>query len=76
MSNLPVVSGEVAKAAFEKMGFRVARIKGSHHILKRDGHRYLLTVPIHGGKILKPGTLRSLIRDAAITIEEFQNLIQ
>lgn len=75
MSNLPTITGEKAKAAFEKLGFYEVRVKGFHHILKRDGHRYLLSVPLHGGKNLKPGTLRTLIRDSGITVEQFQDLL-
>ena len=75
MSSLPTITGKEAKAAFEKLGFYEDRVKGSHHILKRDGHRYLLSVPIHGGKNLKSGTLRALIRASGITVEQFQDLL-
>lgn len=75
MSNLPAITGKKAKAAFEKLGYAEVRVKGSHHTLKRDGHCYLLTVPIHGGKNLKSGTLRGLIRTAGITIEQFRDLL-
>lgn len=75
MSSLPVVTGEEAIKAFSKLGFSVARIRGSHHIMKKEGHRHLLTVPVHPGQTLKTGTLRSLIRDAGIIREQFAELV-
>jgi predicted RNA binding protein YcfA (HicA-like mRNA interferase family) len=71
MSDLPSVTGEQAKSAFSRFGFRVARIKGAHHIMKKPGHRYSLSVPVHKGDILKKGTLRTLIDIAGITVDEF-----
>ncbi len=75
MSSLPVVDGNRAMAAFAKFGFNHLRTTGSHAILKKDGHRYLLSVPLHAGTKLKPGTLRSLIRTAGITVEQFRNAL-
>ncbi len=71
MSDLPAVTGEQAKAAFGRFGFCLARISGSHHIMKKPGHRYNLSVPVHGNDILKKGTLRRLIDAAGITVDEF-----
>lgn len=69
MSDLPQVSGEKAIRALGRLGFHQARQRGSHVILKKDGFPLLLSVPLHGE--LKAGTLRSLIRDAGITVDEF-----
>lgn len=71
MVSLPTVTGAEAVRAFQRLGFYVNRIVGSHHQMKRDGFRFILTVPVHGSKPLKPGTLRKLIRAAGITVEEF-----
>jgi predicted RNA binding protein YcfA (HicA-like mRNA interferase family) len=75
MPKLPTVTGPEAVAAFEQLGFVVARIKGAHHNMKRDGHPYVLTIPVHGNEPIAPGTLRSLIRAAGVTIEEFTALL-
>jgi predicted RNA binding protein YcfA (HicA-like mRNA interferase family) len=75
MASLPSVTGRQAVEAFGKAGFALVRISGSHHMLRRPGHRYVLSVPVHGKKKLKPGTLRSLIRDAGMTVEEFCELL-
>jgi predicted RNA binding protein YcfA (HicA-like mRNA interferase family) len=75
MPELPVVTGREAIQAFEKAGFCLERVEGSHHILKKAGHVYLLTVPVHGATPLKRGTLRSLIRSAGLTVGEFVSLL-
>ena len=55
--------------AFEKLGWTIARQKGSHIILVKDGERATLSVPNH--QPVARGTLRSLIRAAGLTLEEF-----
>jgi predicted RNA binding protein YcfA (HicA-like mRNA interferase family) len=75
MPKLPSVTGQEAIAAFEKAGFVVDRVSGSHHIMRRDGHPFVLTVPVHGNRNLKRGTLRSLIRAAGLTVEQFIELL-
>jgi predicted RNA binding protein YcfA (HicA-like mRNA interferase family) len=71
MPSLPTLTGQDAVSAFNKLGFDVVRITDSHHILKKPGFKYNLSVPVHKQKNLKPGTLRTLIRKAEISVEEF-----
>lgn len=71
MSELPVVSGKRSIRAFKKAGFAVVRQKGSHHIMSKPGHPYVLSVPVHGNKALKPGTLRGLISASGLSVDEF-----
>ena len=66
---LPVVSGREAVRAFERLGWTVARQSGSHIILTRAGEIVTLSVPNHTE--VARGTLRSLIRCAGITVEQF-----
>lgn len=76
MSKLPSISGMQAVTAFKRHGFLVCRKTSSHHIMKRAGHRFVLSVPVHAGKDLPPGTLRSLIRAAGLTVEQFLEALQ
>ncbi|MBI3911049.1 MAG: type II toxin-antitoxin system HicA family toxin [Armatimonadetes bacterium] len=55
--------------AFERLGWRVARQRASHIILTMKGHAATLSVPDHPR--VARGTLRSLIADAGLTVEEF-----
>ena len=75
MSEPPMVTGREAIQAFARAGFIEHHIKGSHRVLKKTGHLFQLTVPVHGKMPLKKGTLRRLIRDAGLTVEEFADLL-
>ena len=69
MPALPVLSGRKVVRVFENLGWRVARQRGSHIIMVKDGEIATLSIPDH--KEIARGTLRSLIRTAGITVEEF-----
>jgi len=69
MATLPRLSGQETIKAFEILGWIVARQKGSHIILIKEGHVATLSVPNH--KEVAKGTLRSLIRSAGLTVPEF-----
>lgn len=74
-SELPACNGKEVIAALERAGFVVARIEGSHHVMKKAGHRFLLTVPVHGAKALPRGTLVAIIRGSGLTKAEFSALL-
>ena len=69
MPQLPVMSGRRVVRVFAKLGWEVARQRGSHIILVKEGAMATLSVPDH--REVARGTLRSLIRDAGLTVEEF-----
>lgn len=71
---LPVVSGVEAVKAFRKIGYEFDEQHGSHIILRRCAppHRRL-SIPDH--KQLAKGTLRALIREAGLTVDEFARLV-
>jgi predicted RNA binding protein YcfA (HicA-like mRNA interferase family) len=69
MPVLPVLSGRKAVRAFERLGWQVAGQRGSHIIMVREGENATLSIPDH--KEVAKGTLRSLIRAAGITVDEF-----
>jgi predicted RNA binding protein YcfA (HicA-like mRNA interferase family) len=73
---LPTVNGKHTVRALQRAGFVVGRIVGSHHVLYRpDNPVRAVTVPVHGSRDLKPGTLRAIIRQAGLSVEEFANLL-
>jgi predicted RNA binding protein YcfA (HicA-like mRNA interferase family) len=71
MSKLPRVSGRQTVTALQQLGFRVRRQHGSHIILRRDSPFAQTVVPDH--KELDSGTLRAIIRQAGISVDEFVN---
>jgi predicted RNA binding protein YcfA (HicA-like mRNA interferase family) len=74
MPSLPIISGEDAAKAVEKAGWKFVRQKGSHMIFIKEGCRRPLPIPNHDE--LDRGTLRSIIRQAGLTIEEFTELLK
>jgi len=72
MPKLPVLKPRQVMAALEKAGFRQVRQKGSHIQFKRGN--LLVTVPNHSGD-LNPQVLKSIIRQAQMTPEEFVELL-
>jgi len=74
LSKLPVVSGAQAVRAFERLGYEVDRQRGSHIILRHPkGPNRRLVVPNH--RSIAKGTLRALIREAGLTVEEFRGAL-
>lgn len=74
MSKLPVVSGRDLCKILKKIGYSIDHQTGSHIILRNENPPYRrLTVPDH--KEIAKGTLRSIIRQSGLTVEEFKKLI-
>jgi predicted RNA binding protein YcfA (HicA-like mRNA interferase family) len=69
MPSLPVLSGSEVIKVFERFGWRVVRQSSSHIIMTKEGEIATLSIPDH--KEVARGTLRSLIRAANLTIDEF-----
>lgn len=75
MSKIPRLTGQNVKRAFERAGFYEDRMRGSHCILKKPGHRFHLSVPMHKGKTIGIGLLASLIEASGLTEEEFATFL-
>ena len=74
MPLLPKLSGKEVVRVFERFGWNIARKKGSHIILVKDNHIATLSVPDH--KEVAKGTLRAIIKQAGLTVEEFNELLK
>jgi predicted RNA binding protein YcfA (HicA-like mRNA interferase family) len=74
MSKLPVISGRQCVQALEQAGFYLKRRTGSHLVLRRDEPFAQVVVPDH--KVLDRGTLRAIIRQAGLSVDEFVNLLK
>lgn len=74
MSKLPVVSGEKVAKALGKIGFDFDHQRGSHIVLRQRSAPFRrITVPDH--KEIAKGTLRSIIRETGLTVDEFAGLL-
>ena len=69
MGSLPVLTGKEVVKVFGKFGWTVVRQSSSHIIMTKEGEIATLSIPDH--KQVAKGTLRSLIRAANLTIDEF-----
>jgi len=69
MGKLPSVNSRKVVKAFKTFGWEVVRRESSHIIMVKEDHVATLSVPDHNP--IAKGTLRSLIRLAGLTVEEF-----
>ncbi|MBI4349009.1 MAG: type II toxin-antitoxin system HicA family toxin [Elusimicrobia bacterium] len=74
MARLPVCRFREVISALRKAGFVLDHHTGGHAILYKPGHPNPVTVPSHPGD-LKAGTVRRIIKDAGLTVEQFANLL-
>lgn len=73
MSQLPSISGKDCVKALQKVGFYQKRRESSHIILRRDEPFAQVVVPDH--QELAKGTLRAILRDTQLTVEELIGLL-
>ena len=76
MPPLPRAEADKHIKAFARVGWQVVRITSSHYILAKEGFSFHLSIPRHGGQIVKTGLLKGLIRDAGLTNDEYIALFQ
>jgi len=73
MTKRPRVTGKTVITVLRRTGFKVIRIKGSHHFLQHpDGRRTV--VPVHSGETIGPGMLAKILSDCEMSYEEFTSL--
>ncbi len=65
---------EVVRVA-QSLNFILDRQRGSHAVYYRATDSRRIVIPMHGSKDLKPGTLRAIINDMGLTIDEFNALL-
>ncbi|NJL92155.1 MAG: type II toxin-antitoxin system HicA family toxin [Coleofasciculaceae cyanobacterium SM2_1_6] len=74
MSRLPSLTGSEVIKALQKIGFSVARVKGSHHILLHPDGRSTV-IPVHAGENIGVGLLSQILRDCQLTKDQFRSLL-
>ncbi|MEE9295647.1 MAG: type II toxin-antitoxin system HicA family toxin [Phycisphaerae bacterium] len=71
MSKLPALAARDVVRIAEKLGFEFDRQKGSHAVYVRMSDKRRIVIPMHKGRDLKTGTLRGLIDDMDLSVDEF-----
>ena len=69
MPQLPCLSGRDVVRVFQSFGWSIARQRGSHIVMVKDGEPATLSIPDH--REIAKGTMRSLIHSANLTIDQF-----
>ena len=73
MSQLPRISGRECVRALAQVGFYVVRQRGRHVLVRRDDPYAEVVVPDH--RELDKGTLRAIIRQVGLSVDEFAKLL-
>ena len=69
MPSIPLLRPREVVRAFERLGWKVARQRGSHIVLTKAAMPITLSIPDHPQ--VARGTLRALISQAGLTVEQF-----
>ncbi len=71
---LPAVTAKELVRVAERLGFTLRRQRGSHAIYVRASDKARVVIPMHGGD-LKRKTLRGIIQNLKMSVEEFQEML-
>ena len=71
MAKLPSVRARDVVRVAQAVGFAFDRQRGSHAVYYRAADRRRIVIPMHGAADLKPGTLRGIIADLGLSVDEF-----
>jgi predicted RNA binding protein YcfA (HicA-like mRNA interferase family) len=71
---VPAVPGIRVVRALERAGFKVARISGSHHVMRHPDGR-TVAVPVHHGRDMPKGTLRNILAIVGMDADELRELL-
>ena len=71
MPKLRPTKPQTVQGVLEKLGFQLIRQSESHAVYRHPDGRWT-TVPLHPGKDVAKGTLRKIIKDAGITVDNFE----
>jgi predicted RNA binding protein YcfA (HicA-like mRNA interferase family) len=69
VGRVPVLKPREVAALLERLGFRLARQRGSHQQYRHPDGR-ATTVPFHGNRDISPLLLRQIARDVGLTVDQ------
>ena len=72
---LPVVEAKDLARVARKLGFVFDRQKGSHAVYLRKADRARIVIPMHSGKVIRPGTPFGILEEMSITVDELRDLL-
>jgi len=69
-SRLPRITGKEMIAFLVSKGFRVVRVRGSHHVLENSQGK-ITVIPVHRSEVLGPGLIKEILLQSEISSDEF-----
>jgi len=72
---LPAIDSQRLLRALKRAGFEELHQRGSHLTLHRLSDKRRVTIPMHKGRNVAPGTLRAILRDADISVADRHRLL-
>ena len=75
MSRTPRVTGKDTLTALLRAGMVQSHVRGSHYYLKWSKGSSIVCVPVHSGKVLRIGTLKNILEQSGLTIDEFMKYL-
>ena len=76
MPRVPRVRAAEVIRALERAGFMLSRTRGSHYIFRHPEKGKRVTVPYHATRVIPPGTVVNILKQADIPVEEFMELLK
>jgi predicted RNA binding protein YcfA (HicA-like mRNA interferase family) len=73
-SAIPSIPGIKVVRALERAGFKLTRVRGSHHMMRHPDGR-AVPVPVHPGRDMPKGTLRGILAMIGMDVDELRKLL-
>ncbi len=74
MTRLPRITSKKIISVLKKKGFYFVHSRGSHQTYHSSEGRNV-TIPFHSGKTIRPKTLKSILKQAGMGVEELTELL-
>ena len=74
MTTLPSLTGKQLVSALAVAGFKIVRVRGSHHFVQHADGRTTV-VPVHSGETIGPGLLSKILHDCELSRDELHKLL-
>jgi len=75
MAGLPILSGKEVAKILSKLGYKHIRTRGSHMIFVKETGEGKKTIPVPNHKELARGTLRAIIKQTGLSMDDFSRVL-
>ncbi|MBI5190353.1 MAG: type II toxin-antitoxin system HicA family toxin [Nitrospirae bacterium] len=72
---LPRVTDKDLVRVLNRKGFALHHQTGSHAVFKSEDGKRRVVVAMHAGQVIPPKTLKAILKDAGMTVEEFEEMV-